>query len=73
MEIKNFLPAAQILISILLVLFILLQQRGTDLGSTFGQSGSFYGTLRGVQKKLYWATVALIFLFIALALLNLII
>lgn len=69
--IKNFLPLAQILVSILLILFILLQERGTDLGSTFGQSGTFYGTLRGIQKKLYWATIVLIFLFIILALLNL--
>jgi len=69
--IKNVLPIIQIITSVLIVVFILLQQRGTELGSTFGQGGGFYGTMRGVQKKLYWATIILIVFFVALAILNL--
>ena len=69
---NNPLLLAQILVSIVLIILILLQQRGTALGSAFGQEGGFYGTLRGVQKKIFWLTVVLGALFIVLALLNLI-
>jgi len=66
----NFLPLAQILISVVLMVLILLQQRGQALGSAFGQEGGFYATKRGIQKKLFWATIVFGALFIVLALLN---
>jgi len=69
---KNFLPIFQIVVAILLIVFILLQQRGTALGSAFGESGGFYATRRGIQKKIFWATIVFGALFIVLALLNLI-
>ena len=69
---KQFLPIAQIVVSVLLIVFILLQQRGTALGSSFGGEGGFYATRRGIQKKIFWATVVFGTLFIILALLNLI-
>lgn len=68
----NYLSIAQIVIAILLIIFILLQQRGTALGSAFGGEGGFYTTRRGIQKKLLWGTVVLGSLFIILALLNLV-
>jgi protein translocase SecG subunit len=69
---KEFLPIAQIIVAVLLIVFILLQQRGTALGSAFGGGGGFYATRRGIQKKIFWATVVLGALFVILALLNLI-
>ena len=69
---KQFLPIAQIVVAVLLIVFILLQQRGTALGSAFGGEGGFYATRRGIQKKIFWATAVLGALFIILALLNLI-
>lgn len=69
---KNLLPYFQIAVAALLVVFILLQQRGGALGSAFGQAGGFYATKRGIQKKLFWATIVFGALFIILALLNLI-
>ena len=69
---KQYLPFAQIIVSILLIIFILLQQRGTALGSAFGGGGgAFYGTRRGIQQKIFWASCVLGALFILLALLNL--
>ncbi len=67
----NFLPLAQIIVAVLLIILILLQRRGTALGSAFGQEGGFYATRRGLQKKIFWGTVVLGALFIILALLNL--
>lgn len=71
---KTILPFIQIIVAIFLIVFILLQQRGTALGSAFGgEGGGFYATRRGIQKKIFWATIVCGVLFIGLALLNLII
>ena len=65
----------QLAVAILLIIAILLQQRGQALGSAFGggDGGGFYATKRGLEKKLFWATIFLGALFIALSLLNLVI
>ena len=70
---KQYLILAQIAISIILIALILLQPGESSLGSSFGGSGGFYATRRGIQKKIFWATVISGILFIALALLNLIV
>lgn len=69
---KIYLPIIQIAVSIILIVLILLQQRGQALGAAFGGEGGFYATRRGIQKKIFWATIALGIIFIILALLNLI-
>ena len=68
---KDQLLIAQIIVSVLLVVAILLQQRGTALGSAFGGVKEVYSTRRGMQKKLMYGTVVLVVAFIVLALLNL--
>ncbi|MDO8424606.1 MAG: preprotein translocase subunit SecG [bacterium] len=69
---KTYLPLIQIAISVILIVLILLQQRSQGLGSAFGGDSGFYSTRRGLQQKIFWATVVLGIFFIALALLNLI-
>jgi len=64
---------SQIIVSVFLIILILLQQRGTALGSSFGGEGGFYLKKRGMEKKIYWATVVLGAGFIVLSLLNLLI
>ncbi len=68
---QQYLPTIQIAISAILVVLILLQQRGTALGSAFGQEGGFYATRRGVQQKMFIATIVLGILFVALAVFDL--
>jgi len=51
---------------------ILLQQRGTALGSAFGGSSETYSTRRGAQKKILVITIILIIIFLGLSLANLI-
>ena len=69
---NSYLLYAQIGVAVFLVASILLQQRGTALGSSFGGGEStFFATRRGIQQKLYVATVILGLLFIALSLSNL--
>ncbi len=69
---QQYLSLAQIVISIALIALILLQQRGAALGSAFGQESGFYATRRGIQKKIFAATIVCGVLFLVLALLNLI-
>ncbi len=69
---KNYLFLSQILVSIFLIVSILLQKRGTALGSVFGGGGTSYFTRRGLEKKIFWATCIFGALFIILSLLNLI-
>lgn len=70
-----YLPLVQIIVSVLIIVLILLQQRGTALGSAFGGGGDggFYATRRGIQQKLYWATIVLTITFIAHVIFNLLI
>ncbi len=71
---ENLLIYFQIVVAILLILSILLQQRSEALGSTFGGGGdSFYATRRGIQKKIFWATIVLGTLFIILSILTFVI
>lgn len=67
------LSIIQIVISILLVIAILLQQRGGGLSATFGGSGTIYGTRRGMEKTIFRATIILAALFLIAAFLNIIV
>ncbi len=49
---------------ILMVIAILLQQRGATLGAGFGSSGELYTSRRGVDKNLFEATIVLAVIFI---------
>ena len=64
---------SQLIVSVLLIVSILLQQRGGALGQIFGGEGSFYATRRGLQKKIFVVTILLGALFIILSLINLIV
>ncbi len=68
---NNIILIAQIVFAVLIVILILLQQRGTAMGSAFGGQGGFYSTQRGIQKKIFIATVVAVAIFIILLLTNL--
>lgn len=64
---KN-LQIAQIIIAVLLMLAILLQNRGVGLSGVFGGAGNIYRTKRGLEKKLFIATIVLAVLFFSISL-----
>lgn len=68
----TWIKIAQLVISLLLILVVLLQNRGTGLGSTFGGSGGVYLTKRGLEKKLFIATIVLAIIFFAVSVLGII-
>lgn len=64
MTIDSILQILTLGSSVLMVLCILLQQRGASLGAGFGASGELYTTRRGLDKNLFEATVVLAVIFI---------
>ena len=71
MTFENYLNVAQLLISIVLVLVVLLQTRGGDIGAAFGGGGggggSSFRTRRGLEKTLFQLTIILAFAFVAMS------
>lgn len=61
----------QIVLSTILVVIILLQQKGAGLGGVFGGSSNVYSTKRGVDKILFYATIVISLLFFGFSLLRL--
>ena len=72
---QKTLSIIQIIIALLLMISILLQQRGSELGSLFGGSSggdNVYRAKRGVEKILFRATIILAVLFLGTAFLGMI-
>lgn len=61
----TLLKIIQPVTAVLLILSVLLQQRGSGLGATFGGSGEAYQTRRGIEKFLFFATIVFGSLFLA--------
>lgn len=70
----NWLPIAQIVVSLILIALILLQERSAGISTLFGGGGGTpYHTRRGLERVIYWATIAAAVAFGALAIANLVI
>lgn len=67
---QSTLGIFQIIIGILLICFVILQQRGSGMGALGGLSSQFYGTRRGFEKTIFILTLILGALFIALAIIS---
>ncbi len=66
------LPYAEIILSVLLIVGIVLQQRGATLGGAFGGdnfASTFYKR-RGAEKFLFNATIAIAILLVLAAIVN---
>jgi preprotein translocase subunit SecG len=60
----------EVILAVLLILAILLQNRGAGLGTSWGGSGEFYMTRRGLEKFLFRGTVVIAIAFFLVAFLN---
>lgn len=65
-------PIIQMILSVLLMVAILLQQRGSGLGAAFGGGSEVFRTKRGVEKLLHYATIAIAILFFGNAILTIV-
>lgn len=71
---RTLLPYAQVGVALILMITILLQQKGGGMGSLFGGSeSSFYRTKRGLERGLFIVTIVLGIVFIALAITGLVV
>lgn len=64
MSLDTILQVLTVASAILMIVAILLQQRGATLGAGFGSSGELYTTRRGVDKNLFEATIVLAVVFV---------
>ena len=64
----KWIKIVQIVIAILLMLAILLQNRGAGLSGIFGGAGNVYRAKRGIEKILFISTIVLSILFFAVSL-----
>lgn len=70
-----WLPALrviEIILSVSVIIFVLLQVRGAGLGSAFGGSsaGSVFKTRRGVERLIFNLTIVFVVLFAIVSLLS---
>ncbi len=72
MNFDSILQIITIVSAVLMILSILLQQRGASLGAGFGGSGELYTTRRGIDKSLFEATIVLAVIFVLSILVGLI-
>ncbi|MBM4461957.1 MAG: preprotein translocase subunit SecG [Chloroflexi bacterium] len=67
---QTYLNIAQIMVGIVLIAIVLLQVRGGGLGGIFGQADTTFRTRRGVEKTLFQFTIALVVIFVILAVVS---
>lgn len=71
MSIDTILQVVMVGSAVLMVLAILLQQRGASLGAGFGGSSELYTTRRGLDKNLFEVTIILAVIFVLTILIGL--
>lgn len=72
MKLDQILEIIMLVSAVLMIIAILLQQRGASLGAGFGSTGELYTTRRGIDKSLFEATIVLAVVFVTSILVGLI-
>lgn len=67
---QTYLNIVQILISIVLIVVVLLQTRGSGFSATFNSDSSIYRSRRGVEKTLFNFTIGLAALFVLISIIS---
>jgi preprotein translocase subunit SecG len=66
---KSFLDIALIITSVGLILSVILQSKGAGLGGLTGaETGGVFTARRGIERVLFWITIALSVIFFGLVL-----
>lgn len=71
LTVDTALRLVMVIVSIVLILVILLQTKGSSFSGAFGgDTSSIYRTRRGIEKTLFQFTIGLGVLFVVLALIS---
>jgi preprotein translocase subunit SecG len=62
--VNPFLATGQLIVSVALVISVLLQARGAGLSGAFGGDSAVYRSRRGIERRLWQFTIALLVLFV---------
>ncbi len=73
--VANILPYAQIILSVILIVAVLLQQSGAGVGGALGggDTQTFHHTRRGFEKFLFYLSITCAILFALFAFLSVLI
>ncbi len=58
------LAAGQLIVSVALILSVIMQARGAGLSGAFGGDSAVYRSRRGIERRLWQFTIALLVLFV---------
>ncbi len=71
MDLRTSLNIVELIISIVLIAVVLMQAKGSSIGSLFGGAEStIYRTRRGLEKRLFQFTIVLAVAFVVLSILS---
>lgn len=69
---KSLFDAIAVGAAVLMVIFILLQNRGQSLGAAWGGDSSYYRSKRGAERVIFNGTIVLAVIFVVAVLLGVI-
>lgn len=64
MNLDLILQITTITSGVLMMVLVLVQQRGATLGAGFGASGELYTVRRGIEKNIFQATIVFATIFV---------
>jgi preprotein translocase subunit SecG len=70
---KLVLNIIELVTAALMVVLILLQNKGVGLSATFGGEGAIYRSKRGVEKGIFVLTIILAVIFVSIGIIQLLI
>lgn len=66
----NYLYIVQIILSIVLILVVLLQAKGSGFSGVFASDSSGYRSRRGIERTLYNFTIVIAVLFVLISIVT---
>ena len=74
MNLQSYFYIAVIITSVALIASVILQNKGVGLGGLTGsESSNVFSTRRGIEKTLFWITIALSGLFFVLTIVTILV
>jgi preprotein translocase subunit SecG len=67
---RQYFQIVQAIVAIALIIAVLLQARGSGLGSVFGGTGTVFKTRRGIDRLLFRITIFFVVVFVVFSLIT---